>query len=410
MKIKRLFHDGLARDTFVLFLMLNFFNFLNLIYHFVVARALTKSEYGVLIALFSIIYIFGVPAEAIQNISSRMTSKFNVKKEDGKIKYFMKKSISQATKISCLLFVLLIGVALLLSYFLKINIWLLLLTNGMIFLFTLSPIPRGVLQGKGRFFALGSSFVLESVLRLVLSVVFVLIGWKVFGAVFGVFLGLVFGFLIALYFTRDIFKQKEERVELAGVKTFSLPFFITTFVIFAMLSLDTLLARYFFDPETAGNYAVIATLGKIIFLGTVSISKTMFSAVAERFEENKDYKNAFKKSFVILVCISIVALVFYLLLPGLIVFLTYGNQYSDSGVADLLVYSGIALTFLAFSNITLMYGLSLNRITKPYWLFLFVIVQALLLFTLHSSLREYLIAVIISNITMFIGSIFIVKR
>jgi O-antigen/teichoic acid export membrane protein len=58
---------GLARDTLVLFILLNLFNLVNFLYHFIIARILTPADYGILATLIAIVFIFAVSSEAIQN-------------------------------------------------------------------------------------------------------------------------------------------------------------------------------------------------------------------------------------------------------------------------------------------------------------------------------------------------------
>ncbi|MEK6881372.1 MAG: oligosaccharide flippase family protein [Nanoarchaeota archaeon] len=399
-----------ARDTLALFVMLNIFNFINFLYHFIIARLLVPSDYGILITLFSIIYIFGVPSEGIQVLFARLTAKFSVNKEDGKISYIVKKGINKGFLISFFIFAVLFAASFFLSEFLKIDFWLIVLTNAMVFIFILAPVPRGVLQGKKRFGRFGLSFIAESIIRLFLSVVLVILGFKVYGAIVGVFIGVVLGFLVALFFIRDITKEKEERENLGNIYQFSVPFFLTTLIILSMLSIDVLLARRFFisDPDLVGKYAVLSTLGKIIFLGTASVGKTMFPLTSEKFEEKKETFHIFKKAFVLISVLCLIALAFFYLFPELIIKITFGSQYTD--IAPLLFYEGIALTFLSLSSLILLYGLSINRIKNPYWLFLFLIIEIALLSIFNSNLKNYIIALAFSNIVMFIGSIFLIRR
>ncbi len=400
----------LAKDTIILFIMLNIFNFLNYLYHFIIARMLVPADYGILITLFSIIYIFGIPSEGIQVLFARLTSKYNIKGEDGKIKYFVNKGIKRVSFIASIIFLILFLASFFLSKFLKIDFWLLVVTNAMIFAFVLAPIPRGVLQGKKKFGKFGISFIVESIVRLFLSVFLVWIGFKVYGAIIGVFLGIFLGFLMALFFIKDTMKERAEKENLRDIYQFSVPFFVVTFVILCMLSIDVILVRRFFiaDPDLVGKYAVLSTLGKIIFLGTASVSKTMFPSASERFEEKKETRHIFVKSFIVTILLCAIALIFFYYLPELIIRITFGSQYVD--ISHLLFYEGLALTFLSLSNLVLLYGLSINRIKRPYWLFLFLILEVILLTIFNSNLKSYIIALTVSNLIMFIGSIFFIIK
>ena len=91
--IKKIFSSELGRGASILFITMSIFNILNFLFHFSMGRMLGPEEYRILAVLMSIIYIYNVPTEAIQTIISKYTSKFNLKKEHGKIKFLMLQAI-----------------------------------------------------------------------------------------------------------------------------------------------------------------------------------------------------------------------------------------------------------------------------------------------------------------------------
>lgn len=399
----KIFSDGLTRNTLILFIMLGLFNFFNLIYHFIMGRFLSLADYGTLGALFTIIYILGVPSEAIQNISAQITSHLNFKKEDGKIKNFVKRSLKRGLFFSVVIFLILAATSIFLSFALKINFWLIIVTDLFIFLSILTPISRGVLQGKKKFFLFGSTFVIESVSRLGFSLLFVIIGWKVFGAIFGVLLGIFLSFIISLFFIKNIFKVKEERVEFPGIYGSSVPFFVATLVIISMMGMDTLFAKIFFDPDTAGKYVAVSMIGRILFFGTMAVGRTMFPSTAEKFEQDRETSKILKRSFLIIILISLVILSFYYIIPETIVSLIYGDKFLD--ISPLIIYSGISLVFLSLSNLILLYGLATNKLKNSYILFIFPIIEIMAFSLFHNNLMNYILAFMVCNITMFLFSL-----
>ena len=104
--------------------MINIFNVMNFVYHFIIARMMTPADYGVLVTLFSLIYIFGVPSEAIQIIYSRLTSKYLVEKKEGKIKSLVRRGLKKGFIISLILLIFLIFLSIFISQFLNIDFWL----------------------------------------------------------------------------------------------------------------------------------------------------------------------------------------------------------------------------------------------------------------------------------------------
>jgi len=406
--LKKIFSSELGRGAFILFITINIFNLFNFLFHFSMGRLLGPSNYGILAVLMSLIYIYNIPSEAIQNIISRYTSKFNVKKEYGKIKTLMFEGLFKGITASVLAFFLLVALSIFLSPFLGINFWLLFLTDIFIFFSILLPIVRGTLQGRKKFSLLGTSMILESGFKLFFAVSAVIIGLKVFGAIIGVLLGILFAFIFSFYFNKDILKSKKQETSFKEIYPKSIPYFTTMFVIFLIFSLDIILAKRFFSPELAGKYAVLSMLGKMFFFGTVAISKAMFPLTSEKHDSKKDSKKLFKKSFLIVSSFCLIGIIIYGLLPEIIIGVLYGAQYLE--MSPYLIYSGLAFSFLSLSNLILIYGLSTNKLKNFSYLNIFLILEITLLFLFHKSILEYTLAFMVSNIIIFICSFFFIKK
>jgi len=408
MRLKNFFSSELGKGSLILLITMGIYNLLNFVFHFVLGRFLGPEDYGILAVLMSIIYLYAIPSEAIQNIISKYTSRFNLRKEKGKIKYMMNKSLKKGFKYSLILFLTFIIISYLLSIYLKINIFLILLTNVTLFFSFLIPIIRGILQGRKKFSLLGTSMILESSLKLIFAISLVVFGLKVFGAMIGVLLGLSATFIFSMYFNREIAESKEEKTSFEGIYSSSIPYFIAMLIVFLIFSTDIILAKRFFSPELSGQYAVLSILGKVIFFGTIAIGKTMFPLTSEKTENKKDASDLFKKSFLMALTLCLVVSIIYYQFPILVVKVLYGSQYLL--VAPLLIYSALALTFLSLTNLNLLYGLSTNRLRNSKYLFLFLILEITLLYLYHSNLREYILAFMFSNIIMFIGSFLFIKK
>ena len=405
---KKIFSSELGRGAIILLITMNIFWFLNLLFHFFMGRMLGPEEYGVLAVLMSILYIYGIPTEAIQNLISNYVSKFNLKKEDGRIKFLMLKSLKKSFKISLIFFVILSILSIFLSYFLNINLWLILFTNIFIFLSFSIPIVRGVLQGRKKFYLLGSGMILESVLKLIIAVSLVYLGFGVFGAVWGIMFGILASFIISLEFNRDILKSKEIESDFKNIRLESVPYFIAMLIITIVLSYDIILAKAFFSSEIAGKYAALSMLGKIIFFGTMAISKTMFPLTSEKNYKKENTFGIFKKSFLAVAFLCLVAIIIYAFFPDLIINLLYGKQYTE--LSGFLFYLAISFSFLSLTNLVLVYSLSTRGIKKPYYLFVFFIIETALLFLFHNTIFEYILAFMVSNAIMFIGTLFLLIK
>ncbi len=408
-KLKSLGKDELVRGSFILFIMMNIFNFLNYLFHFFMARFLGPADYGVLAVLMSIVYISAIPSEAIQTIVSGYTSKFNINKNYGKMKDLLYKSLKRGFAVALIIFVLYIPVAFFLAGFLEIEFWLLILTGLLIFYAFLFPILRGVLQGRKKFKELGVNMDIEALIKVILAIVLVFVGWRVYGAMTAVIMAGVLAFFLVFLHIKEIIKAEKKRGDFKGIYSYSYPIFITMLAIVLMYSLDIILAKRFFPAEDAGKYAVVSILGKMIFFGTASIGKAMFPFTSENHESGKETFNLFKKSMKMAVVFAGAALLVFLVFPKLVIRILFGGAYVS--VSGILFIVGLAFSFISITNIILLYKLSTKKIGKAsFFLLFFVVLQIVLLSLFHSSLVQFSAALLIVNFLMFLYSLFLIKK
>ena len=117
--------------------------------------------------------------------------------------------------------------------------------------------------------------IIEASIKLVMGIVFVYFGATVFGAMTGVILGGLIALLFSVAQLRDIIKAKEVAAKTDGLYNYARPAFFITAIVIVFYSLDVIIAKIVFPPETAGAYAIASILGKILFWGTLPISKAM---------------------------------------------------------------------------------------------------------------------------------------
>lgn len=396
--IQRFLKSDVGKGSLILFILINIYNVINYLFHFSMARLLSPGNYAIIASMSSLIYIYTAPVEAIQGILSNYSTQFS--SELGKIKNLWKKSTKKGLMYSISIFILLFPFCFFLSNYLNIPFWALVLTNFTFVLIVLVSINRGILQGKKRFYGLGISLITESLIKLVFACALVLIGFSYFGALTGILIGLLLGFIFSFYFLKDILISKEEESKTPNIKEYSFSFTGAMIVVVLMYSLDILLAKRFFSPEIAGKFAVLSMLGKMIFFGTIPISKAMFPICSERYYKKQKTKTVFIKSFLGIATLGILASTCFLIIPSLIIKILFGNQYLD--VADSLFYVGMAYSFLALSNNVLFYGLSINKFKKPYYLSIFLIMQMVLLYLFNSTIMQFSLALMSSNAIMFL--------
>ncbi len=406
-RILNLKKDELVKGSLILFIFFNIFNLLNYIFHFSMARMLIPSDYGILATLMSLMYIMIFCSEAIQNIFIKYISKFNVEKEYGKIKNFIKKGAKKGAKITLLLFLLYLPVALVLSFILKIGFLLLAVTGFFIFTALFSPLLKGSLRGTKRFGKLGITMIFEGLLKIGIAMGLVFLGLRVYGAMAGIIISIFLSLILALYFIKDILGKKGKKLKIDNIYSYSFSFLIAVISITLIFSIDIIIARRVFSEDIAGRYAVASMLGKMIFFATQPITKALFPISSETFENKKKTRPLFYKAFGIIISICFISLLLFLFFPEFIISLLFGSKYLD--VAGILLFVGISFSILSLTNMVTIYSLSKDKKYFPYFLPIFVIIEASLLLIFGTNLLNFSFALIISNAISFIGVLFLSK-
>jgi len=403
--LRRFLSSDLGKGSLILFILINIFNFLNYIFQFTMARMLGPADYGILGVLMSLVYIYSIPAEAIQGVFSKYTTKFN--EEQGKIKTLIMKGLNKSLIYGLIAFVLANIVGYFLANFLDIQFLLIFITNIIIFGILIGAILRGVLQGKKKFNSLGWNMIYDSSFRILVSVSLVIIGWSIFGAIIGVVAGIIFGILLAFFSLRNVMGYSAKNANFDGIKGYSSRFMGAMVAVVLMYSMDILLARRFFSPEIVGSYVVLSMLSKMIFFGTLPIAKALFPVSSEAFAKKENTIKYFYKSILIITILCFIALMAFLILPKLIISILFGSQYVD--VAPYLFYIGASLTFISLTNLIIFYGLSIEKFKRFYMLYIFVIIEIIAFSMFHNTLFEYSLAYLISTALMFLGSLIIIN-
>jgi len=396
--------EEVIKGSLILLVTINLFSILNFIFNISMARMLSLADYGILTTLISLILIFAVFSESIQTVISRYSTK---EKDLGKLKDIMKKGIKKASRISLLLYIIFLIAAIPLSYLLKIDYYLIGITGLMIILTFILSITRGIMQGKKKFAPLGMNMISEGVIKLVLAVFLVFLGIGIFGAMLGIITGGIGALFLSFISLRNILSSKRKPSKTPDIYSYTKPVFINMLAIMLFLSLDIVLAKLFFSPDTVGAYAIASTIAKIIFIGTQPISKAMFPITTE-VKNKKKSKNIFLNALFLVGVIVLIAVLITAFFPRIIVRLYSGREIYSS--ISILFYLAVAMGLLSLSNLMLFYRLSIGK-TKTFWILLiFVAIEIILLSIFHKNLVEFSIALIVASASFLLGSILLLRK
>src|SRR3989344_7381400 len=174
-------------------------------------------------------------------------------------------------------------------------------------------VTRGGLQGLQDFKKLGINIVSEGIIKLIVGIILLYLGFRVNGAIFAFVIGYTIPFFIFLYFMRNYFKEKKEQFHTKAIYSYSFPVLLILISLTAFYTLDVLLVKHFFNDIDAGYYAALALLGKVILFGSISVPMVMFPKASESYVKKEGNKDLLYKSSIFVLAFGGVITLFYYL-------------------------------------------------------------------------------------------------
>ncbi len=203
--------------------------------------------------------------------------------------------------------------------------------------------------------------------KLLLSGVLVVIGFRTAGAIFGVVLAQVLAFVYAGYYARKHGYGESLRTHWGKLPNFavirpelrySLVVLATSLSITVLYSVDIVVVKHFFDATTAGLYASIATVSRVLFFLTASISQVLMPSVRLQNTPQQNRQLLYKS----LALVSVVgggALAVFWATPRFFVELLMGPAYVQ--YANLLPQLSLAMFVVSILNLLLTYYMALRQ-------------------------------------------------
>lgn len=277
------------------------------------------------------------------------------------------------------------------SFFHTTSPWLFVIfAVGLPFYFV-QGIDRGLLQGQMRFGLLAASYQAEMWVRLLVGLGLVLVGWAAYGAVLGLTLSIIATWAVAAYGLQQRRVHKEptatlKTTERQALLAFALPVLLVEISLILINNSDVLLVKRFFDSATAGQYAALALIGRIVFFGTWSVVITMFPLVAQKAQRGEPHRQLLWMSLGLVAGVSLVIVTATAVAPALILQILFGAAYLP--VAPLLWLYALATALFALANVFINYHLALGNRGGAFLALTAGLCQVVLLLLFHATLQQ----------------------
>lgn len=223
------------------------------------------------------------------------------------------------------------------------------------------------LRGKRAFGLVSVLNIMAAGADLLFSVVFVLLHGKTTGVLIGLVLAQFLTFVCAAWLARrrgfsvsqakPLFTLPDMRM-VAPELRYALLVLVSSLIITGMYSVDTVVVKHWFDARTAGLYAGIATIARIIFFVTASIAQVLLPSV-RMTHPPKQNQQILMKSLVLLVGVGGAVLLVFVLLPRAVVTLLMGQRFLP--YANLLPRLSLVIFGISVINLFVLYHLALRR-------------------------------------------------
>jgi O-antigen/teichoic acid export membrane protein len=388
--IKKLTKDPAVSGTLVVSvgsLLAGFFNYL---LQFFLGRTLSISDFGVFNALLSLSVILTVLSGSLSAALIKSVADLQAEdRTDVLTKLFKRLSFA-----FMLLGIGIFGLIYLFKSYIMSFFFVGSLSYILGFAFYMSISFVGILapsflQGLLRFksFAIWTS--LSSLIRLLIPVVFVILGLKVGGVFVGVGLSILLAYVLSMPMLKKNFSLFEQ-ISLKGyykkLIVFAGPVVFVQLGMTLLNNVDVILVKHFFAAETAGLYSGVVTLGKLFLFGAGTVCVVMYPQIASSFAKKEDVFRKVEPFLLIQLAVLVCGFLVFSFLPELVTRFMFGDKYLAS--VEYLPRFAIFVGFYVITNFFTLFFLAINK-TKIFILHISAaILQLVLINYFHGSIRS----------------------
>lgn len=358
------------------------------LYHVLMGRMLTTSDYGALQSLISLSNVLNVPLATINTVIVSYVASLLGKNDKPSVAYLYHRLYR------IFFWMLVIGGSVFLLFsrpileFLHLNSPVdFIFLDIAVFFGLLQFLNKATIQGFAKFFEFIVVGFIEAYGKLFLGAVAVLLGLRTTGA-FGAFIGVgVIGFLYTTYVISKILPHKEKRtpIPLAPFAVKTIPTFFMTVGIMSLFNSDVILVRHYLSAHEAGLYSALSVLGKIIFFGTSPIASVMLPLVSAAKERGENFHKIFYLSALGTAGFSAVVVGVFAVATSLVLSII-DKQYVDSSIY--LVPFSLFISLCSLINVCVLFFFAVRKTMATYMLVAAAAVQIIGIVLFHQNLGQ----------------------
>lgn len=404
---------GLFKGSLIFFISASVVNLGNYLFNLVIGRWLGPAQFSDLSIIITLLLIVMFFAATMQTITARFTALHKSENDLGKIASLRKTMLKWAWFFGLSLFLIFSLGSLPLQQFFntKSNLIFIIFGAGLPF-YLAQGVNRGILQGQTRFGDLAVTYQAEMWTRLIIGVGFSYLGWGTIGAVAGLSLSFVATWIASLRAGRNLpsaaplsMKVQKSLVSYTGGVAIA---YLSQIII---TNSDLIIVKHFYPAETAGEYAALSLIGRVVFFATWAITTALFPIVAQRHKKGQKHGYLLMLSLSMVIIISIVSIIFASLSPELIINTMFGKSFMN--IAPLLWRYALVAALYSLANVFISYHLSLGLKKGGILALITGCILVIVLWFKHDSLQQIIgtqIMIMGMLLASMIGLNFILNR
>lgn len=376
--INRAITHPLITGSAVIFIGSLFGNLFNFLFNVFMSRNLPNpSDYGILASLMSLMIMSTLPIGAILPTLVYFSASYFAKKDYRMVRGLFNKITKPSLIIGTIIFIFYILFRRHIAQFLHISDDALIIPIAfMVYLGFIGVVNPALLQAKLAFTFISVTNTISSFLKLLLGVVFVMLGYSVGGAMWAVLIATLVSYIASFIPLRFLFEGGGINTPKISLKTlffYGAPATIATFSLTSFTNIDIILVKHFFGQEQAGLYSSLSLAGRVIYYFSAPIGMVMFPLIVQKHSRNEKYHSTFALSLLLVFLPSIVITFFYFLFPEFVMKVFTKSSLSVT-VVPYLGFFSLFITVYSLLSVIVNFYLSIKQ-TK---VFIPVLIAALL--------------------------------
>ncbi len=388
------------RQNAVFFFGMLLVSFLNYLYYPVLGRLLPVAEFGEVQAIVSLFLQLIIFMTVLGQVTVNVVANYKDEVKQQKVVFELER-LALYFSLTLFLIVLIFGFKI--KSFLNFSsVW----PFYMLMLSIVATVPftfrTAYLRGKQRFGSASIANLIGSVVKIAASAIFVLVGFGTVGAIGGLVVAQVLAFAYAARQAHKagFLRPQGRKYGLPDLRIIAPELRYSLFVLIASLlctvlsSIDVFVVKHYYDATTAGYYAGISTVARIIFFLTASITQVLLPSVKISVPRRQN-RLLLLKSFVLLGAIGGLTSAFFALFPDFVVKILMGSSYLS--YAYLLPLLSLAMFMLSVLNLVVGYYMALREYQISVIIILGMCIMSVLMLMHHATLGEVIQNLIYSS-------------